>query len=84
MEEKTYKFDEHKGVNNVITIEVKESELTHAQKQLIVGQFIIDFNNLPEDCITMFMQELMRKFNADRAERRYNKLNHLMDGQQEG
>lgn len=59
MEEKTYTFTESKGVGKETIIRVKESELTHPQKQLLLGGAIRRFNDLPADLQDKFFQYLM-------------------------
>lgn len=59
MEEKIYTFTESKGIGKETVIRVKESELTHPQKQLLLGEAIKRFNDLPPDLQDKFFQYLM-------------------------
>lgn len=60
MEEKTYKFVEHSGANlPPRTFEVKEADLTSTQRNLLLGEVIKLFNDLPEREQYRFMQQAL-------------------------
>lgn len=46
--EKTYQFTESTGINNCTILNLKESELEQKHKDLLIGQLIKDFENLPD------------------------------------
>ena len=60
--EKEYTFWESRGVNDPRSphkIQVKESELTSSQKELLLGNVIHEFNNLPEELQMKFMHKVI-------------------------
>jgi len=62
--EKEYRFSEYrKGLASEHIFVVKESELTPAQKDLLLGEIVKDYGDLPAEVQDRFKDWFKKKYN---------------------